>query len=384
MKVTKIFSEFFQSEKAGGLILIICSLASLGLANSALSADYTGFFHANLINRPVVFWINDGLMTIFFLLVGLEIEREIYIGELSDFKSVMLPVMAAFGGMLFPAAIHFGLNVNTPYQKGFGIPMATDIAFSLGILSLLGSRVPASIKVFLAALAIIDDLGAIIIIAVFYSAGVSFPYLGGALLTFVIMIILNRSKFRMLAVYLMLGMVMWLLMYKAGVHPTISGVLLAFAIPFGSGDEQSPSYKVEHYLQKVVPFVILPLFAIANTAIIFPPGIVDALVNTNSIGIILGLLLGKPLGILTFTFLAKYLGIGTIPEDLQLKDIFGVGLLAGIGFTMSIFITLIAFQDQFVITGSKLAILIASVLAGTFGYMYLRYSFTPLRKQDVQ
>ncbi len=227
---------------------MFCSAVSIVLANTFLGNSYIHFWHTDVFSKPLEFWVNDGLMTIFFLLVGLEIEREIYIGELSDIKKSSLPVFAALGGMVLPALIHFIFNQGTEFQKGFGIPMATDIAFSLAILSLLGSRVPATLKVFLTALAIIDDLGAILIIAIFYSTSFSLIYFGLAVLVFGLMIALNKAKFYKIWVYLILGGVLWICLYQTGIHPTITGVLLAFAIPFGSGDENSPSYNSQHQI----------------------------------------------------------------------------------------------------------------------------------------
>ena len=310
-------------------------------------------------------------MTIFFLLVGLEIEREIYIGELSNVKKSLLPVFAAAGGMLVPAVIHFSLNHGTNYQSGFGIPMATDIAFSLGILSLLGNRVPISLKVFLTALAFIDDLGAILVIALFYSKDFSTTYFGFSILIFILMIILNRLKFQKIWVYLILGCIMWFFMYKTGIHPTITGVLLAFAIPFGSGNEKSSSYILQHHLHKPVAFLILPIFAIANTAIALPQSIIGSLTDLNSYGIILGLLLGKPLGIFIFSLLGVYLGLCSIPDEIKRTHLLGAGLLAGIGFTMSIFITLLAFTENSDIINSKIAVLVASIFAGALGFIWL-------------
>jgi len=379
MKTTKLFNEFFQSEKSAGIVLLICSIFSLILANSFAGQSYTGFWHSNIISKPLEFWINDGLMTIFFLLVGLEIEREIYIGELSNVKKSLLPVFAAAGGMLAPALFHFSLNHGTNYQSGFGIPMATDIAFSLGILSLLGNRVPVSLKIFLTALAIIDDLGAILIIALFYSTGFSITYFGFTILIFIVMLILNRLKFQKIWVYLILGGIMWFLMYKTGIHPTITGVLLAFAIPFGSGNEQSPSYSLQHFLHKPVAFFVLPLFALANTAILFPSSIVGSFTNSNSYGIILGLLLGKPLGIFIFSVLGVAVGLCSLPKEIKKTHLIGVGLLAGIGFTMSIFITLLAFSENSTIVSSKISVLIASILAGSLGFLWL-YITLPIGK----
>jgi Na+:H+ antiporter, NhaA family len=383
MKLTKLFNEFFSSEKAGGLILVICSALSLLVANSAFGTDYIHIWHIDIFSRSTEFWINDGLMTIFFLLVGLEIEREIYIGELSDIKKSLLPIFAAAGGMLIPAIIHFSLNQGSIFQRGFGIPMATDIAFSLGILSLLGNRVPVSLKIFLTALAIIDDLGAIIVIAIFYSTGFSILYFGFAALIFVVMIIMNRMKFYKIWVYLILGCVMWFCMYHSGIHPTITGVFLAFAIPFGSGDEKSPSYILQHNLHKTVAFFILPIFALANTAIVFPPSFINAVSNSNSYGIILGLLFGKPLGIFIFSIIGTALGLCSIPKEIEKKHLVGIGLLAGIGFTMSIFITLLAFSDNATIVESKISVLVASVLAGVLGF-FLLYVTLPSKKSTAE
>jgi len=382
MKTTKLFNEFFQSEKSSGVVLLICSILSIILANSFAGQSYTNFWHSNIISKPLEFWINDGLMTIFFLLVGLEIEREIYIGALSNVKKSLLPVFAAAGGMLVPALIHFSLNHGTNYQSGFGIPMATDIAFSLGILSLLGNRVPVSLKIFLTALAIIDDLGAIIIIALFYSKGFSVAYFGFAVLIFAVMLILNQIKFYKIWVYLILGSVMWICLYQTGIHPTITGVLLAFAIPFGSGDEKSPSYILQHNLHKAVAFIILPLFALANTAILFPPSFLETVTNTNSYGIILGLLVGKPLGIFVFSIIGVVAGLCSLPKEITKKHLIGVGLLAGIGFTMSIFITLLAFSDNSSIVSSKISVLIASLLAGMLGFLWL-YITLPVGKSKI-
>ncbi|MEO6914834.1 MAG: Na+/H+ antiporter NhaA [Chitinophagaceae bacterium] len=374
MKLTKLFTEFFNSEKSGGLILICCTVLSLTLANSSLADNYMQLWHYNVFSKSTEFWINDGLMTIFFLLVGLEIERELYIGELAGVKKAMLPVMGAIGGMALPALIHFIFNQGSVTQNGFGIPMATDIAFSLAILSLLGKKVPASLKIFLTALAIIDDLGAILIIAFFYSNGIALMYLGFAALLFVIMLVMNRLKVYMISIYLLLGCLMWFCMYRSGIHPTITGVLLAFAIPFGNGDEASPSYKLQHHLHKIAAFLILPLFALANTAIAIPSSFSNDLITPNSLGIILGLLAGKPLGVFLFAILGIVIGWCSLPGDIQRKHIFGAGLLAGIGFTMSIFITLLAFTDAKLIDSAKIAVIVASVLAGLIGYLWLRFT----------
>jgi len=383
LKLTKLFIEFIESEKSAGLILILCSATSLLLTNSTFGLSYLEFWQIGLFSKPVEFWINDGLMTIFFLLVGLEIERELYIGELSNINQSLLPVLAAIGGMIFPAAIHFIFNQGTVFQRGFGIPMATDIAFSLGVLSLLGNRVPSSLKVFLTALAIIDDLGAILIIALFYSTGFSFTYFGLAVLIFTIVLILNRAKFYKIWVYLILGCFMWFCMYHSGIHPTITGVLLAFAIPFSSGDYKSPSYILQHRLHKLVAFFILPLFALNNTAILLPSSFMVSITNSNSYGIILGLLFGKPLGIFIFSVIGVTIGLCSIPKEISKKHLIGVGLLAGIGFTMSIFITLLAFNENISIVSSKISVLIASVLAGSIGFLWL-YITLPKKKYESE
>jgi len=377
LKLTKLFTEFFDSEKAGGLILVFVTLISLLLANSAWQDGYIQFWHIDLGGHSLVHWINDGLMTIFFLLIGLELEREIYQGELTDLKSATLPILAATGGIIVPAGLFFLLNYGTATQAGTGIPMATDIAFAIGILSLLGSRVPASLKVFLTALAIIDDLGAIIIIAVFYTATIAYTNLFIALGIFGLLLVLNRLKVHNLIPYIIGGIAMWYFMLNSGVHATITGVLLAFAIPFGNGGERSPSYILQHILHKPVAFVILPLFAIANTCIAIGDGWQNNLGHTNSLGIMLGLVIGKPLGIFLFSFIGVGFGLCTLPGDLKWKNIIGAGFLGGIGFTMSIFITLLAFKDADIVNESKIAILIASVVAGTIGFLWLKLTLKP-------
>ena len=375
MKLTRLFNEFFGSEKAGGLILVFATLISLLVANSALQSDYSKLWNLELGGQSVVHWINDGLMTIFFLLIGLELEREIYQGELSDIKNASLPIIGALGGMLVPAGIFLLFNFGTESQAGAGIPMATDIAFAIGILSLLGNRVPTSLKVFLTALAVIDDLGAIIVIAIFYTTSIAFVNLFIALGIMGVLFVLNRLKVHNLSPYLIGGIVMWYFMLHSGVHATITGVLLAFVIPFGDGGEKSPSFILQHFLHKPVAFFILPLFAIANTSIVLASNWYSGLGDSNSIGIIAGLLIGKPLGIWLFSFIGTGLGLCALPTDLKWKNIVGAGILGGIGFTMSIFITLLAFGDSEMVNNSKIAILIASTLAGLIGFIYLKITF---------
>lgn len=369
---TKLFTEFFESEKAGGMILMFCTLVSLALVNSAWGHDYLSFFHIQIGPHPLEFWINDGLMAIFFLLVGLELEREIYIGELSNLKKALLPMFAALGGMIVPACIYLGINFGLPTSSGSGIPMATDIAFALGILSLLGKRVPASLKVFLTALAVIDDLGAIIVIAFFYTKGLVVSNLLISLGIFAGLLLLNRLKVKILSIYLIAGVFMWYFMLKSGVHATITGVLLAFAIPFQNGGEDSISYKLQHFLHKPVAFFILPLFALANTAILIKGNISSFIFEPYALGIFFGLFLGKPIGISLFSYLVIKLKICVLPGDIKFNSIIGLGFLGGIGFTMSIFITLLAFNDAAIINDAKLMILIASLCASIFGFFLLK------------
>lgn len=383
MKLTKLFREFFESEKSGGLILVFVTIISLVLANSAFQSGYINFWHYDIVGHSLVHWINDGLMTLFFLLIGLELEREIYHGELSSFKNASLPIFGALGGMLVPTGIFLLLNFGTITQSGAGIPMATDIAFAIGILSLLGKRVPASFKIFLTALAVIDDLGAILVIAVFYTSSLSFLNLGIAMGILGFLGILNRLKVHNLIPYLFGGAIAWYFMLQSGVHATITGVILAFVIPFGDGGEKSPSYILQHFLHKPVAFIILPLFALANTCIAIGGNWIGNLSTPGSLGIIAGLVLGKPLGILLFAAVAAWIGIATLPEGLKWKQILGVGFLGGIGFTMSIFITLLAFDSPEIIESSKIAILVASCLAGIIGFVLLKLTL-PKQVNELQ
>ena len=377
-RLSNTFKTFFDSEKSGGVLLIICTAVSLLLANSTAGESYLGLWHTYVGGMSVEHSVNDALMALFFLLIGLELERELYNGELSNFKNALLPIFAAAGGICLPALIHFSLNAGTPTQPGVGIPMATDIAFALGVLALLGRRVPASLKVFLTALAVMDDLGAIIVIAVFYTAQLSVAYLIGALAVSILLVGLNRLfRVTALAPYLVGGALMWFLMLKSGVHATIAGVLLAFAIPFSAkeDDVESPSHRLEHLLHRPVAFAILPIFALANTGIIIGSDWAQDLAGANSLGIIGGLVLGKPLGITLLSFLAVAAGVCRLPLDLKWRHVFGAGLLGGIGFTMSIFITNLAFAgsaELVLVNASKMAILLASLTAGTIGFLWLK------------
>ena len=382
MKATQLYKDFFESEKSGGLVLIAFTLISLFIANSGFGNSYIHLWETQFAGHSIEHWINDGLMTVFFLLIGLELEREIYKGELSHIKDALLPIFGALGGMLVPALIFLLFNFGTNTQSGAGIPMATDIAFALGILSLLGNRVPTSLKIFLTALAVIDDLGAIIIIAVFYTKTLLWANLLIALGIFAFLLILNRLKVHSLIPYLIGGVVMWYFMLHSGVHATITGVLLAFAIPFGDGEEKSPSYILQHFLHKPVAFIIMPIFALANTAIIIGSDFNTIVSQNYSIGIALGLIIGKPLGIITTLFIAIKLKLCQLPNELNWKSILGVGFLAGIGFTMSIFITLLAFEDETIINNSKFIILLSSLIAGAIGFIALKLSLKEVHIEE--
>ena len=313
-------------------------------------------------------------MAIFFLLIGLELKREIYVGELSNLKNALLPVFAAVGGMLIPAAIYASINYGTSTQAGAGIPMATDIAFAIGVLSLLGNRIPASLKILLTAIAVIDDLGAIIVIAIFYTTSLSLINLFIVLGVFGILLLLNKFKINYLILYLIGGLIMWYFMLQSGVHATLAGILLAFAIPFGKGEKTSPSCVLQDALDESVARIILPLFALANTAIVFGTGWDTGLANSGSAGIFAGLIIGKPVGVVLFSFLAVSFGLCALPKGLKWKQILGIGFLAGIGFTMSIFITLLAYDNAELITESKISILFASLISGIIGFLWLRGS----------
>jgi NhaA family Na+:H+ antiporter len=379
MELSKLFKEFFASEKVGGIILLACTILSLVLANSSIGLAWNDFWQTYIdlsffsinLKYSIEHWINDGMMTVFFLLVGLEIERELYKGELSNLRNAVLPIGAAVGGMIVPAAIYFFININSPDKSGFGIPMATDIAFALGMMALAGNRVPFSLKIFLTALAIIDDLGAILIIAIFYNTGIAWGFLGAAMGIFILLMVMNKTGVKNLFFYLIPGIIMWYCMLQSGVHATITGVLLAFAVPFGKNDKTNPSYLLQHALHKPVAFIILPVFALANTGIILNSGWQDQLLSANSLGIIGGLFLGKPLGILLFCWVMIKLKWTNLPENVNWKNLFGAGVLAGIGFTMSIFISNLAFTDGVMIQNSKIAVLAVSLAATIVGLAIL-------------
>lgn len=378
--ISALFKEFVRSEKSGGFVLIICTALSLLIANLPGGDAWAELFHRHLdlsagplkLDFSITHWVNDGLMTIFFLLVGLEIERELYIGELSSFKKALLPILAAGGGMLFPALIHFAFNAGTDTAAGFGIPMATDIAFALGILSFAGNRVPVTLKIFLTALAIIDDLGAIAVIALFYTNEFAAAYFFAAIGIFCLLYIAGRFGFRLLWVYLVAGVVMWYCMLMSGVHASIAGVLLAFAIPFDRRAEGGISHQLQHALHYPVAYFILPVFALVNTAIVFPDSLSEGFLSRNGLGIMLGLVVGKLAGIFLVSYAAVKWKIARLAEGISWRLLAGLALLGGIGFTMSIFITNLAFANESLVAGSKMSILLASVVAAVAGLLLLR------------
>jgi NhaA family Na+:H+ antiporter len=356
----KRFFSFLNDTRATGIVLIISTAISLLLANSPVRESWLqGWLF-------IAHWINDGLMVLFFFLAGMEIKKELVQGELSSVRQATLPVLAAIGGMVVPAGIFALFNNGTPYAHGWGIPMATDIAFSLGVLALLGKRVPLSLRIFLTALAIIDDLGAIVNIAIFYSAGLHIMFLLGALVLMIVLVALNRLKVQPLIFYIIPGILLWYCILHSGMHATIAGVLLAFTIPLNKLDA------LIHTLHKPVNFIIMPLFALANTAIPLPGNMGHIFQHSISYGIIAGLMLGKPLGICFFSWIAVKAKIATLPSQSSWRQMIGIGLLAGIGFTMSIFIATLAYTDVEWQIYSKIAVMTASMFSGIFGYFYLR------------
>jgi NhaA family Na+:H+ antiporter len=375
----KPFKDFLRSQQIGGVILIFCVIISLTIANSNLGVGFETFLATNLgysgpnlqLEYSISLWINDGLMAIFFLLVGLEIKREIIEGELSSPQKAAMPIIAALGGMLVPASIYALINANTPTIQGWGIPMATDIAFALGVISLLGKRVPSSLKIFLAALAIADDLGAILVIAIFYTNELHWMQLLYSAGILIVLIAMNRLGVKKLFFYIIPGIFLWYFVHHSGVHATIAGVLLALTIPTNPVKDESPLEKLEHLIVRPVNFLIMPIFALANTNIRFENKMIDGLSSPLGLGIIFGLAIGKPIGVTLFSWLSVKLGMAKLPNKANWKHIFGLGLLAGIGFTMSIFITLLSFSNADYQIEAKFAILVSSILAGISGYVFL-------------
>ncbi len=370
--------RFLESQSSAGLVLMGAAVLALVLANSPVGPSYDTVLHAYVGPLSIGHWINDALMAVFFLLVGLEIKREMLDGQLSTWPRRVLPGIAAAGGMMVPALVYLALN-RGPTAAGWAIPAATDIAFALGVIALLGRRVPASLRVFLAALAIIDDLGAVVIIALFYTAKLSIPDLAGAVAATGVLIGLNRLGVRRLTPYLLVGSILWILVFRSGIHATLAGVIVALAIPMRctpgrpDGDADSPLHTLEHALHLPVGFIVVPIFGLANAGVPVLTLPAEALVAPVTLGVSLGLLLGKVTGVFGFSMLAVRLGLADMPAHAGKRQLLGVALLCGIGFTMSIFITLLAFPTSPILQAeAKVGVLAGSFVSGLLGYALLR------------
>ncbi len=418
--ILRAFQNFFAKYVSGGILLLVFAILALLWVNSEFHASYEHLFQTVItvgthdfgLSERMIFWINDGLMAVFFLAVGLEIKREFLVGELSTSKKAFLPLFAALGGMIFPALIYATFNAQTEFSHGWGIPTATDIAFALGALALLGKRVPLGLKVFLAALAIADDLGAVVVIALFYSKGLALNYIGATALVFVFLLAGNKSNIRSSWFYGIFGIILWWCMLQSGIHATVAGVALALTIParprismtdFAAQSQaaiieidaenihldktqdaiqqleslcdsaQTPLHKFEHALQPYVSYLILPLFSLANAGIYLRN--IDLSVAYTShitLGVMLGLVFGKVVGVFSFTWISVKIGISELPKGITIRNIFGVSWLCGIGFTMSLFVTGLAFADDVATTNAKIGIFTASLAAGMLGYMILQ------------
>lgn len=389
-RVTNIIRQFLRQEAAGGVILIVAAIIALIMANTPAQGIYQAFLNLPVmvkissleIAKPLLLWINDGLMAIFFLVVGLEVKRELMQGSLAGRDKAIFPAVAALGGMLAPALIYLLFNgADEVTRQGWAIPAATDIAFALGVMALLGNRVLTSLKVFLLALAIIDDLGVIIIIALFYTHEVSMTALGVAAAAVALLAIMNWRGVGKTSIYMIVGLVLWVAILKSGVHATLAGVIVGFMIPLNVKKGPSPSETLEHELHPWVAFLILPLFAFANAGVSLQGVTLDGLTSLLPMGIAAGLFIGKPLGIFLFSWLAVKMGIARLPEGIGFKQVFAVSVLCGIGFTMSIFIASLAFSETMVAlsTYSRLGILLGSTMAATVGYSLLRLSLPKVR-----
>ncbi len=377
---------FIKKESTAGIVLIIVTIAALILENSGLSDLYNHFLHTHVeirfgslqIAKPLLLWVNDGLMAVFFFLIGLEVKREVLEGQLSSIKQVALPGIAALGGMIMPAVVFILINQSESFaMKGWAIPTATDIAFALGILSLLGNRVPVSLKLFLMALAIIDDLGAIIIIALFYTTDLSTVSIAVASISLVVLFVMNRVGVVKKAAYILVGIVLWVSVLKSGVHATLAGVALAFFIPLNSTDKEGRKFSIakemEHDLHYWVAFLILPLFAFVNAGVSLKGISLKDMIDTVPMGIMLGLFVGKQAGVFGFSYVAIKLGWASLPKGSSWFQLYGVAVLTGIGFTMSLFVDSLAYNDtQIYHYADKLAILLGSFLSGLVGYLILK------------
>lgn len=374
-KIRAPFERFIRIEASSSIVLIACTILAFIAANSGLASSYDYFWHEQrALSFSFAHFINDGLMAVFFFVVGLEIKRELLTGELSSFKKASLPIFGAIGGMLVPALIFFALNYDTPTEGGWGIPMATDIAFAVGVVSLLGKRVHPALKVFLMALAIVDDIGAVLVIALFYTSAIDWYMLLIAFGVIGLLIGGNVRGERSLWFYSILGMLVWLLFLKTGVHATIAGVLVALTVPTSTGkisEVESPLVRFESGLHGFVAFAIMPLFALANAGVSISGGAFESLAEPLPLGILLGLFIGKPLGITLFAWLGSKVKLASLPSGAGWIDLFFISILGGIGFTMSLFITNLAFTDGGVIDKAKLGVLLGSLASGVIGYLFL-------------
>ena len=381
-RLVRPLQEFLATETAGGALLLAAAAAAIAWANAPFGDTYFDFWAARLnidlgavaIDEALVSWVNDALMAVFFFVVGLEIKRELTRGELAERRKAALPAIAAVGGMLAPALIFLAINLGGDGERGWGIPMATDIAFAVGVLTLAGARVPLSLKVFLLALAIVDDLGAIAVIALFYTDDLALPWLAAAIALFAMTYVLARLGVRHIFIFAAIGLVAWLAVYESGIHATIAGVMMGLLIPSGdSGGEASVLMRLEHVLHPWTSFVIVPIFALANAGIVLDGGIVrDAAASPVSLGVALGLMLGKPIGIVLFAFAAVKLGVASLPDGVRWPQVAAVGMVAGIGFTVSLFIAPLAFSDTGLVDEAKLGVLAGSMLIGIAGLVALR------------
>ncbi|MEO8660834.1 MAG: Na+/H+ antiporter NhaA [Bryobacteraceae bacterium] len=377
------FQRFAEKEASGGLLLLLCTAAALVWANSPWRDSYSSLWHTKAmigigtftLSGDLHFWVNDLLMAVFFFVVGLEIKREMLVGELASIKQAALPVLAALGGVVVPAILFSLFNLRGPGAPGWGIPMATDIAFALGVMALLGPRIPLALKVFLTALAIADDLAAVLVIALFYAASISWGWLAVVLLCWLILWSMNRMGVLHPLPYIVLGILLWIAVLQSGIHATITGVLLAFTIPagpVGASEGDSPLHHIEQTLTPWVAFLIMPIFAFANAGVTLPADLPSLFSHPLTLGVIFGLLLGKPLGISLASWLAVRTGLAALPSGVTWSHIHGTGWLAGIGFTMSLFIAGLAFADPALLNMAKVGILVASLFAGAIGAILLR------------
>ncbi|HGO5856239.1 TPA: Na+/H+ antiporter NhaA [Mannheimia haemolytica] len=377
--------EFLKSEASGGVLLLVFAFAAIVCANTSLSDFYFEFlqtivsvqFGEFALNKPLLLWVNDGLMAVFFTLVGLEVKKELFEGSLSSYKKAIFPAIAAVGGMIVPAIIYWAINQNHPeFHNGWAIPMATDIAFAVGIVALLGARVPLALKTFLLALAIIDDLGAIVVIAIFYSQEISVQALTIAAIAIIGLVLLNRFKVTSLCAYLVVGLVLWTSVLKSGVHATLAGVIIGFCVPLKGKHGERPAEELEHILAPWCAYMILPIFAFANAGVYLLEMGMEQLSSPLPLGIALGLIIGKTLGVFGFSYLAVLFRLASLPQGVNFKQIFAIAVLCGIGFTMSMFLASLAFDvseaGESITALARLGILLGSAVSAILGYTLLR------------